>query len=193
MPRCTACEHPEREVIRFALASGDSERSIATRFGLSDSAVHRHRSHIRNTLNKLKRVKQREAEAEALTAQGESRKVYLELRQIADECRDAKMGRDFLQVADRIDRALRTWATLTGELKTEPAGVQALFVTLGVRGEDEIRNALQLARQDAPSLEQARDRALEVLRHVLQREPSWIGEVLSALGVQEPSGNGEVA
>lgn len=39
---CTACAHPDRRKIDKALVDGVSERTIAKRFGLSKTAVHRH-------------------------------------------------------------------------------------------------------------------------------------------------------
>jgi transposase len=45
MPRrCTVCDHPESHSIDEALVSGESYRSVAKRFGLSESAVYRHKS-----------------------------------------------------------------------------------------------------------------------------------------------------
>jgi hypothetical protein len=44
MPRrCTVCDHPERNGIDEALVSGTPYRSVAKRFGLSESAVYRHK------------------------------------------------------------------------------------------------------------------------------------------------------
>jgi transposase len=41
MPRrCTVCDHPEIHSIDQALVSGESYRSVAKRFGLSESAVY---------------------------------------------------------------------------------------------------------------------------------------------------------
>jgi hypothetical protein len=42
--RCTVCDHPERHSIDEALVTGAPYRSIAKRFGLSESAVYRHKS-----------------------------------------------------------------------------------------------------------------------------------------------------
>ena len=45
MPRrCTACDHPERHSIDEALVTGAPYRSVAKRFGLSESAVYRHKT-----------------------------------------------------------------------------------------------------------------------------------------------------
>jgi hypothetical protein len=45
MPRrCTVCDHPERHGIDETLVSGAPYRSVAKRFGLSESAVYRHKT-----------------------------------------------------------------------------------------------------------------------------------------------------
>ncbi len=47
MPRrCTVCDHPERHSIDEALVTGAPYRSVAKRFGLSDSAAYRHKSEL---------------------------------------------------------------------------------------------------------------------------------------------------
>jgi transposase len=45
MPRrCTVCDHNERRNIDETLVTGASYRSVAKRFGLSESAVYRHQT-----------------------------------------------------------------------------------------------------------------------------------------------------
>jgi transposase len=45
MPRrCTVCDHPERNGIDQALVTGAPYRSVAKRFGLSESSVYRHKT-----------------------------------------------------------------------------------------------------------------------------------------------------
>src|SRR5579864_693996 len=45
MPRvCTVCTHPQKREIDECLVSGQSNRSIAKRFGVDDAAVFRHRN-----------------------------------------------------------------------------------------------------------------------------------------------------
>ena len=44
MPRrCTVCDHPKRHSIDEALFTGAPYRSVAKQFGLSESAVYRHK------------------------------------------------------------------------------------------------------------------------------------------------------
>jgi transposase-like protein len=70
MPRrCTVCDHPETHSIDEALVSGAPYRSVAKRFGLSDSAVYRHKTeHLPARLSKAKEAE----EAARARDQGES-------------------------------------------------------------------------------------------------------------------------
>src|SRR3712207_9134864 len=57
--RCTVCDHPERHGIDEALVTGAPYRSIAKRFGLSESAVYRHKTeHLPAHLLKAKEVEE---------------------------------------------------------------------------------------------------------------------------------------
>jgi transposase-like protein len=58
MPRrCTVCDHPESHGIDEALVTGAPYRSVAKRFGLSESAVYRHKTeHLPAHLLKAKEV-----------------------------------------------------------------------------------------------------------------------------------------
>jgi RimJ/RimL family protein N-acetyltransferase len=60
MPRrCTVCDHLQRHSIDEALVSGGPYRSVAKRFGLSDSAVYRHKTkHLPAHLLKAKEVEE---------------------------------------------------------------------------------------------------------------------------------------
>jgi hypothetical protein len=60
MPRrCTVCDHPERRSIDEALVTGAPYRSVAKRFGLSESAVYRHKTeHLPVHLLKAREVEE---------------------------------------------------------------------------------------------------------------------------------------
>jgi transposase-like protein len=60
MPRrCTVCDHPERHCIDEALVTGAPYRSVARRFGLSESSVYRHKTeHLPAHLLKAKKVEE---------------------------------------------------------------------------------------------------------------------------------------
>ena len=57
---CTVCQHPDRDIIDGILAAGSiGRRTVANRFGLTDSAVQRHRTnHL--TARMVKAVERRE-------------------------------------------------------------------------------------------------------------------------------------
>jgi hypothetical protein len=53
------CDHPERHSIDEALVSGTPYRSVAKRFGLSESAVYRHKAeHLPAHLLKAKEIEE---------------------------------------------------------------------------------------------------------------------------------------
>jgi len=60
MPRtCTACSHPQRPEIDRALVEGATYRTIADRFGLSETALKRHKSdHLPGHVAKAQEAKQ---------------------------------------------------------------------------------------------------------------------------------------
>ena len=60
MPRrCTVCDHPETHSIDKTLVTGASYRSVAKRFGLSESAVYRHKTeHLPAHLLKAREVEE---------------------------------------------------------------------------------------------------------------------------------------
>jgi transposase-like protein len=60
MPRrCTVCDHPERHGIDEALVTGAPYRSVAKRFGLSESSVYRHKTeHLPTHLLKAREVEE---------------------------------------------------------------------------------------------------------------------------------------
>lgn len=42
---CRACEHPERDAIDHAITSGVSARKVASKYGLSEAGISRHKVH----------------------------------------------------------------------------------------------------------------------------------------------------
>jgi hypothetical protein len=57
--RCTVCDHPERHSIDEALITGAPYRSVAKRFGLSESAAYRHKTeHLPAQLLKAREVEE---------------------------------------------------------------------------------------------------------------------------------------
>lgn len=66
---CKTCAHPERPAIERALVCGDSNRSIAARYGLSEASVRRHKAdHLPEEMTKAA-DSERVADAEGLLQQ----------------------------------------------------------------------------------------------------------------------------
>ena len=113
--RCTVCAHPRRKKIDSALASGTSLRDVSGQFGVSKSALDRHRGHVGGAIQK---AAQRRGESI-----GDS--VYQEMRELVTEARGllAKMKseRDWrggiaavktaAEILDRLDSMLARAAT----------------------------------------------------------------------------------
>ena len=110
MPRlCTVCSHARRADIDAALASGASaNRRIATRFGLSEAAVRRHKDeHLPTSL--VEAVGQ-ETVRQAIDVVAQLRAINGASRQILEEARAAKDGELALKAIDRIHRQVELQA-----------------------------------------------------------------------------------
>jgi hypothetical protein len=86
--KCTVCEHTERTEIEKAMIRNESYQNIALRFGISVSAVFRHRkAHVAKSLLKSREAQEaanaaelvREAEAVQVAENGRARDVMVEL------------------------------------------------------------------------------------------------------------------
>lgn len=102
---CTACLHPEKNTIDTALRKGTpSLRELAGRFGISKSALDRHRKHI--------------DPAKARVGVGQIERIDAEIKKLIRAQTRAKRRRD--NAGDlRIARELRNWFTL--RVKAEAA------------------------------------------------------------------------
>jgi predicted nucleotidyltransferase len=115
---CTICTHPQRHAIEKALVAGGAYRDIAGQYGLTKSAVERHKAeHLpvalvaaagaeetRQALDVLQQLKT--INAAALTV-----------------LRDARAGQDgdlALKAIDRIQRQIELQAKLLGDLDERP-------------------------------------------------------------------------
>lgn len=83
MPRrCTVCEHPQTAAIAKDVAAGGSNRAVARRYGLTDSAIQRHRT---NCLKSPRRAKADESLAgtSSQASTGDSRRFGTEAGEIS--------------------------------------------------------------------------------------------------------------
>lgn len=109
--RCRICAHEQRASIDTALVKGDSTRLVATRHGVSQSAIARHSAHAAT-------VTQVRAEVEAKR----QRSVLERVRELSAEVGkqfDAASAVESLTAAEasrELGRLLELEAKLTGEL-----------------------------------------------------------------------------
>ena len=119
MPRrCTACDHPERHSIDEALVTGAPYRSVAKRFGLSESAVYRHKTeHLPAHL-----LKAREAEEVAQADDLLEQVRHLQGRALEILERAEKSGdlRTALAAISQARANLELLGKLAGELDERP-------------------------------------------------------------------------
>src|SRR5215208_1564045 len=119
MPRrCTACDHPESHGIDEALVSGAPYRSVAKRFGLSESAVYRHKTeHLPAHLLKAREVEEA-ARADDLLAQVRNLQTHaLDILERAEKSRDLRSA---LSAISQARGNLELLGKLAGELDERP-------------------------------------------------------------------------
>lgn len=175
---CTVCPHAKRREIDRMIVSGQSARVISRHLGGAPAhdAINRHRDCISAAIEKS-------GIASALTAKSVITDLVGDLRDMASECRNGVRD-DFLRTADRLTRATEVFGKLTGEI--QPPNVQAMFVSLGVQSESDLRSALQTTRQ-AVTVDELFAESLESLRFVLAERPELRAVALAAIGREASS------
>jgi transposase-like protein len=155
MPRrCTVCDHHERHSIDEALVSGAPYRSVAKRFGLSESAVYRHKTeHLPVHLLKAKEVEE-VAQADDLLDQVRSLQDHaLDILERAEKTGDLRTA---LAAISQARGNLELLGKLAGELDERP------MVNLNVSPEWlELRAVIVGALVPHPAAHKAVLRALE--------------------------------
>jgi hypothetical protein len=119
MPRrCTVCGHPERHSIDEALVSGAPYRSVAKRFGLSESAVYRHKTeHLPAHLLKARQVEE-VAQADDLLEQVRNLQAHaLDILERAEKAGDLRTA---LAAISQARGNLELLGKLAGELDERP-------------------------------------------------------------------------
>lgn len=160
---CSACGHPDREQIDIDLAGGESQRSIAKRYGMSEGAVRAHRRNHRNPA------------LAALTAARKSTTVKAgddmgaELRGLLDRCEvflvaaeRSGNASDAMAAIRELRQIWELWGRATGALKERPAVVLNL-----VQSQEWIELSAELFV-------------------VLQRHPAALADVRTALRLDPP-------
>jgi transposase-like protein len=119
MPRrCTVCDHPQRHSIDEALVTGAPYRSVAKRFGLSESAVYRHKiEHLPAHLSKAKEAEVA-ARADDLLEQVRDLQTHaLDILESAEKAGDLKTA---LAAISQARGNLELLGKLAGELDERP-------------------------------------------------------------------------
>jgi transposase-like protein len=119
MPRrCTVCDHRERHSIDQMLVSGAPYRSVAKRFGLSESAVYRHKTeHLPAHLLKAREVEE-VAQADDLLDQ--VRSLQTDALDILNRAEKAGDLRTALAAISQARGNLELLGKLAGELDERP-------------------------------------------------------------------------
>ena len=155
MPRrCTVCDHPERNGIDQALVTGAPYRSVAKRFGLSESAVYRHKTeHLPAHLLKAREVEE-VAQADDLLEQVRDLQAHaLNILERAEKAGDLRTA---LAAISQARSNLELLGKLAGELDERPV------VNLSVSPEWlELRTVIVGALEPHPAAHTAVLRTLE--------------------------------
>jgi hypothetical protein len=119
MPRsCTICEHPEREAIDRALVGDSSNLSVSSLFGVSESAVRRHKANHLPAKLVMAQAAEEVAQADDLLAQMQD----LQRRTLAilEAAETTKQHRTALSAIREARGNLELLAKLLGELDERP-------------------------------------------------------------------------
>jgi hypothetical protein len=114
---CSICTHAEREKIDRALIDGESERGIAGRFGLSKSAVDRHKGHLRGLVVAHSQDVARTLQDDISTAQLRAEGLYRTAENIlacAVKAGDAKTAMSAVRTATQVLSEARNLMELRG-------------------------------------------------------------------------------
>jgi transposase-like protein len=155
MPRrCTVCDYPKRHSIDEALVTGAPYRSVAKRFGLSESAVYRHKTeHLPTHLLKAREVEET-ARADALLEQ--VRHLQTHALGILERAEKAGDLRTALVAISQARGNLELLGKLAGELNERPV------VNLNISPEWlELRAVIVGALEPHPAAHRAVQKALE--------------------------------
>ena len=155
MPRrCTVCDHPERHSIDETLVTGAPYRSVAKQFGLSESAVYRHKTeHLPAHMLKAREVEEA-ARADDLLEQVRNLQTHaLGILERAEKAGDLRTA---LAAISQARGNLELLGKLAGELDERPV------VNLNVSPEWlELRAVIVGALEPHPAAHMALLRALE--------------------------------
>ncbi len=118
MPRtCTICSHAQRQAIDTALIAHDSLRDIAGRYGVSKSAVERHKDD--HLPARMVKAHERHDVRQAIDIVQQLKAVNTACWQVLSDARASRDGELVLKASDRIAKHIELQAKLIGELEQE--------------------------------------------------------------------------
>lgn len=169
---CTVCVSPKRsEIDRDLAAPVVIFSEIARKYGFSHDTMHRHRHHVDEALIAAhQRNLERKAERAALSARDVVLDLVNDLREMAAECKRTGVGRDFLEVADRLVRANEQYAKINKELGTDQINV--FLANIGVSSEEEARKRIELSRIGDPGPADMLEEGMTLIEMALARDGS---------------------
>lgn len=133
---CTICRHPHRANIEAALVQGVALRAIEAQFGVSDNALHRHKTNcVPETVAKVK------ADADDFSAENLIR-ILQDVRQKSYDIYERNKGVD-----DGI--ALKALRSVDGTIQTSARIAQVIAESRKVHGGETLAQVLQKGRQRA--------------------------------------------
>jgi hypothetical protein len=119
--QCTVCSHKDVEEINSLLLSGEAYRTIADRFGLSKTALIRHKeSHIPELLAKSKEIRDT-INADTLT--GQIGDIRVKIKSLLQQAIDADNLRDAHNFVGDTLRQIELEAKLLGQIQEQSIDV----------------------------------------------------------------------
>ena len=119
MPRsCTICEHPDREAIDRALVGDSSNLSVSSLFGVSESAVRRHKAN--HLPAKLVMAQAAEEVAQADDLLGQMQGLQRRTLAVLEAAESTNQHRTALSAIREARSNLELLAKLLGELDERP-------------------------------------------------------------------------
>jgi hypothetical protein len=172
--RCTVCDHTSIMAINLELTSGDSDRAIASRYGLNRPAVERHkRNHLRP---KVQRALAKRATTEGWTYAGRVAAAFETALGIMEGTDNPDQK---LRALDRVLHSCEIGGKFSGEIVA--ASVREFVAELGLTEAQVKRLAEDHKALDSYSWEDGERDAVDGLRLIIEEHPERAGPIRLAL------------
>jgi hypothetical protein len=175
MRRCTVCDHKARMAIDLELTGSETYRTIASRYGLAETSLKRHKTN--HMQPKLKAALARRADRDADTLIASVLDSIEQTRVILAGADDPDLK---LRAIDRLHRGLELRGKVTGEIA--PPQVQAFVLSLGM-SEDALRKLVERNKAlESYTWEDDERNCVESLRIILSEHPEARAGIEAELG-----------